>query len=68
MMLFTVSVPFPIPPLRFVFKRADLLSALIAGAYQPDSRPASSEPPVGGTWVYWEHNRCTLSMADGTCS
>ena len=37
------------------------------GAYRPDSRPNTTEPPVGGDYVYWEHTQCTLDMAGGTC-
>jgi hypothetical protein len=39
----------------------------LIGKFTPDFRPASSEPPVGGDYVYWEHERCTLDVANGTC-
>mmetsp|Transcript_69128 Transcript_69128/g.112230 ORF Transcript_69128/g.112230 Transcript_69128/m.112230 type:complete len:85 (+) Transcript_69128:3-257(+) len=37
------------------------------GAYVADSPTISSQPPVGGTYVYWEHNSCSLDIGNGTC-
>mmetsp|Transcript_45479 Transcript_45479/g.142857 ORF Transcript_45479/g.142857 Transcript_45479/m.142857 type:complete len:86 (-) Transcript_45479:1586-1843(-) len=33
----------------------------------PDGSYRSSDVPVGGDWVYWEHYACTLDMKNGTC-
>lgn len=59
-----------VPPSHAYSLLARMLNTPIrfwAGAYVADSRPDSTEPPVGGTYVYWDHKRCTLDMANGTC-
>jgi hypothetical protein len=47
-----------------------LLTCAVAGEYgiyKADSRPDSTEPPVGGDYVYWDHEACGLDMANGVC-
>ena len=68
----------PTPPVRLprrarsVRERALVVCGTAAvagehGIYKADSRPDSTEPPVGGDYVYWDHEACGLDMANGVC-